>query len=108
VPLTVADCIAMSTVTAWYPCSYLHAVSCHSQVVVFIANHGTEGTVGLILNRPSPQVLGRQRGGLRFEPVVSGAAGVSDLAEPCHVSTMRPKMPRLMQSRRFSLHAERS
>ncbi|GLC33339.1 hypothetical protein PLESTB_000344200 [Pleodorina starrii] len=37
------------------------------QVVVFLTSHGPEGSVGLILNRPTGMVLGRKPGGLPLE-----------------------------------------
>uniref|UniRef100_A0A7S3VM91 Uncharacterized protein n=1 Tax=Dunaliella tertiolecta TaxID=3047 RepID=A0A7S3VM91_DUNTE len=36
------------------------------QVVIFILSHKPEGSLGLILNRPSGQLLGKGRGGVRF------------------------------------------
>ncbi|EFJ44634.1 hypothetical protein VOLCADRAFT_106296 [Volvox carteri f. nagariensis] len=37
------------------------------QVVVFLTSHGADGSVGLILNRPTGMVLGRKPGGLPLE-----------------------------------------
>ncbi|GIL61932.1 hypothetical protein Vafri_16251 [Volvox africanus] len=37
------------------------------QVVVFLTSHGVDGSVGLILNRPTGMVLGRKPGGLPLE-----------------------------------------
>ncbi|KXZ47825.1 hypothetical protein GPECTOR_32g437 [Gonium pectorale] len=37
------------------------------QAVVFLTSHGPEGSVGLILNRPTGMVLGRKPGGLPLE-----------------------------------------
>ncbi|GFR47306.1 hypothetical protein Agub_g8993 [Astrephomene gubernaculifera] len=37
------------------------------QIVAFLTSHGSEGSVGLILNRPTGMVLGRKPGGLPLE-----------------------------------------
>ncbi|KAJ9532343.1 hypothetical protein QJQ45_010360 [Haematococcus lacustris] len=37
------------------------------QAVVFLASHGPEGSLGLLLNKPTSLMLGRKPGGLRFD-----------------------------------------
>ncbi|GFH11556.1 uncharacterized protein HaLaN_07071, partial [Haematococcus lacustris] len=40
------------------------------QAVVFLASHGPEGSLGLLLNKPTSLMLGRKPGGLRFDVAV--------------------------------------
>lgn len=47
------------------------------QLVIFITSHGPEGTVGLILNKPTGLVLGRKPGGLPLE--LGGSAPVQQV-----------------------------
>lgn len=43
------------------------------QAVIFIIEHSERGSMGLILNRPTSLVLGKQRGGLPFAVSVRSA-----------------------------------
>jgi len=38
----------------------------HCQAVILLVDHGSSGSVGLVLNRPTGLVLGRKSGGLPF------------------------------------------
>lgn len=44
------------------------------QVVIFLTTHGPEGSVGVMLNKPTTMVLGRKQGGLSF--TLQGAESV--------------------------------
>lgn len=44
-----------------------------TQLVIFLTTHGPDGSVGIILNRPTGMVLGRKPGGLPLELGVSSA-----------------------------------
>jgi hypothetical protein len=47
-------------------CAACAHVCCNRQAVVLLVRHSAEGSVGLLLNRPTSMVLQPGRGGLRF------------------------------------------
>lgn len=43
--------------------------------MVLVIAHGSDGTVGLVLNRPTSLMFGRKKGGLPFSVEVRAALG---------------------------------
>ena len=53
------------------------------QVVVFLLQHGPQGSLGLILNRPTSLKMGRGRGGLPMSLDVSALPSLTFLCSGC-------------------------